>query len=152
TLHVPLTTEGPDATQGLIDARRLDQMKSGAWLINASRGRVVLDGDLIAALKSKQLGGAILDVWSGEPQVSPDLLNVTSLMTPHIAGYSAGAHRRAAQQIATELSNWVNGCEPVANEFDGPGMVQLNPRSDAARAAEGDLQTIENLVQKACNI
>ena len=151
TLHVPLTNDGPDATEGLINARRLDQMKRGAWLINAARGRVVVDRDLIAALNAKQLGGAILDVWTGEPVVSEDLLRVATLLTPHIAGYSTGAHRRAAQRIAEELSNWVHG--RVDSSRPSGSTLKMPLQGMAPQPIEEvDLRIIESLIRMVCDI
>lgn len=152
TLHVPLTQDGSDATQGLIDARRLDQMKPGAWLINAARGGVVVDADLIAAIDAKRLGGAILDVWCGEPVVSQDLLRVATLMTPHMAGYSAGAHRRAAERIAAVLSNWIGGRVVEPDEMSGSTLsashlpIGVNPLNEA------DVSVVESLVRQVCDI
>ncbi|HXX63141.1 MAG TPA: 4-phosphoerythronate dehydrogenase, partial [Bacteroidota bacterium] len=67
TLHVPLTRQGPDATDRLFDRRRIQALKRGAILINTSRGAVVESEALREALQSGHLGAAILDVWEGEP-------------------------------------------------------------------------------------
>src|ERR1700693_3438680 len=63
SIHVPLTP----ATRGLIDADKLALMKSDAVLINTSRGEIVVEAALAAALKSGKLGGAALDVFEHEP-------------------------------------------------------------------------------------
>lgn len=152
TLHVPLTKVGPDATQGMIDACRLGQMKRGAWLINAARGGVVMTEDLIAAIASMQLGGVILDVWAGEPAVSVDLLRNVTLLTPHIAGYSAGAHRRAAERIAGELSNWMAGRAGPSNDANRQGAHAGNVSPFGAIAAETDLRVIEKHVNQVCQV
>ena len=89
TLHVPLLP----ATQGLIDAGKLALMKPTAILVNGSRGGIVDEAALKAALEAGKLGGAAVDVYSTEPP-TPDnpLLNVQGegaerlLLTPHIAG------------------------------------------------------------------
>ena len=89
TLHVPLLP----ATVDLIDARRLAMMKEGAVLVQASRGSIVNEAALAAALESGQLGGAAVDVYSSEPP-APDnpLLTMSeaatqrTILTPHIAG------------------------------------------------------------------
>jgi glyoxylate/hydroxypyruvate reductase len=80
----PLTAE----THGLIDARRLALLPPGAWLINVARGALVVEADLLTALRSGRLGGAVLDVFDQEP-LPPDhpfwaLPNV--IVTPHISG------------------------------------------------------------------
>jgi glyoxylate/hydroxypyruvate reductase A len=83
-LVLPLTA----ASRGLIDARRLALLPPGAWLLNMARGPIVVEADLLAALRSGQLGGAILDVFDREP-LPPEhpfwsLDNV--VVTPHVAG------------------------------------------------------------------
>ncbi len=88
TLHVPLTKTGSDPTYHLFDATRLNKLKEGAILINTSRGAVV-DGEALKnSIERNHLGGALLDVWEGEPIIDTDLLNTVDLGTPHIAGYS----------------------------------------------------------------
>ena len=89
TLHVPLLP----ATQGLVGARELARMKTGAILIQAARGGIVDEAALAESLASGHLGGAAVDVYSTEPP-APDnpLLKMTGdgaarlLLTPHIAG------------------------------------------------------------------
>jgi phosphoglycerate dehydrogenase-like enzyme len=83
-LSAPLTPE----TRQLINADTLAMMKRGAFLINIGRGRLIDDEAVAAALRSGQLGGAALDVFTREPldPGSPfwDLPNV--IVTPHMSG------------------------------------------------------------------
>jgi erythronate-4-phosphate dehydrogenase len=88
TFHVPLTREGADRTWHMADAEFIGRMRHGSVLINSSRGAVVDGNALLAAIESRQLSTAVLDVWEGEPKVSAPLLKVVSIGTPHIAGYS----------------------------------------------------------------
>lgn len=88
TLHVPLSAEGDHPTYHLIGSDELCRMKDDAWLLNTSRGAVVDNEALKAALAEKALAAAVLDVWEGEPTPDPDLVRRTALATPHIAGYS----------------------------------------------------------------
>jgi D-3-phosphoglycerate dehydrogenase len=87
SLHCPLS----EATHHLIGAEELKLMKAGVLLVNTSRGPVVDETALIAALKSGRIGGAALDVTAEEPP-SPDnplqeMDNV--ILTPHVAAFSA---------------------------------------------------------------
>ncbi|HVY58560.1 MAG TPA: NAD(P)-dependent oxidoreductase [Xanthobacteraceae bacterium] len=89
SLHVPLLPE----TTGLIGAPQLARMKPDAILIQASRGGVVDEGALAAALRAGTLGGAAVDVYSGEPPGADNPLfgldgeaRSRILFTPHIAG------------------------------------------------------------------
>jgi erythronate-4-phosphate dehydrogenase len=88
TAHVPLTKVGPDATHHLLDAAFFERVKTGAIIINTSRGSVVDGKALRAALESGKVGASVLDVWEGEPNIDLDLLANLALGTPHIAGYS----------------------------------------------------------------
>lgn len=91
TVHCPLT---PD-TRGLLDARRLGLLPSGAILLNTSRGEVVDEAALVAALEAGHLGGAGLDVYEREPIVHPGLLSRTDVvLLPHLG--SATRETRAA--------------------------------------------------------
>ena len=94
TLHVPLA----DATRHLIDAARLARMKPGAILINTSRGGVVDEAAVAAALKANRLGGAALDVFEQEPLAagSPLAGCPNLLLTPHIAGVTAESNTRVS--------------------------------------------------------
>jgi len=88
TLHVPLTYEGVDATYHLVDEAFLKNLRPGALLVNTSRGGVVDGYALKAALNSRKIGGAVLDVWENEPNIDLELLDRVDIGTPHIAGYS----------------------------------------------------------------
>ena len=91
TLHVPLTLDGPDATFHLIGTDELARMATSSILINTARGEVVDNAALLEALTGRTIGGAVMDVWEGEPSINWDLLNHVTLGTPHVAGYSSDA-------------------------------------------------------------
>jgi erythronate-4-phosphate dehydrogenase len=97
TLHVPLTHSGPDVTYHLFDEKRIRSMKHGAILFNTSRGSVVETDALKSALLDRHLEAAILDVWEGEPTISASLLELVTLGSPHIAGYSLDGKVNALQ-------------------------------------------------------
>ncbi len=88
TMHVPLTGEGPDRTVGMADKDFFERMKSGACIINSSRGEVVNEKDLKNSLRGGEIVAAVLDVFQNEPMPDMDLLGLLTLATPHIAGYS----------------------------------------------------------------
>ncbi|MGD1018941.1 MAG: 4-phosphoerythronate dehydrogenase PdxB [Verrucomicrobiia bacterium] len=89
TLHVPLARAGADATFHLFDKDRLGAVeRRKPILINSSRGAVMDNPALLKAVDGEHLGGVVLDVWENEPNISPELLDVVDLATPHIAGYS----------------------------------------------------------------
>jgi phosphoglycerate dehydrogenase-like enzyme len=95
SLNCPLTPE----TKGMIDARALAKMKPGALLINVARGGVVVEADLVEALRSGHLRGAAVDVFDQEPP-PPDhpLLHMDNvIVTPHCASTAYENSRRSIQ-------------------------------------------------------
>ncbi len=97
SIHVPLTAE----TRHLIDARRLALMKPTAVLVNTSRGPVVDEEALGAALESGRLFAAGIDVYEQEPAVHPRLLAAPrAVLLPHI-GSASFATRLAMARLAT---------------------------------------------------
>lgn len=116
TLHCPVLP----STRDLINRETLAKMKTGAILVNASRGALVNSADLIAALRSGHLGGAALDVFAPEPMPkdSPLFTMPNVILTPHAAATSARSEQNlrnlAAQTAACalrgeKLPNVVNG-------------------------------------------
>jgi glycerate dehydrogenase len=107
SLHCPLTPE----TVGLVNHRRLGLAKPGAFLINTSRGGLVVEEDLAQALNSGQLAGAAVDVVSREP-ILPDnsLLTARScLITPHIAWATREARKRLLDATVTNVASFLAG-------------------------------------------
>lgn len=121
SVHVPLLPE----TRRLINASTLAKMKPGSYLINTSRGPVVDEAALVAALDAKQIAGAALDVFENEPKVHPALVaRKDVILTPHIASAS----------VETRTKMAVIAVENVIALFDGrrPPNV-LNPEVLAAK-------------------
>ena len=104
TCHVPLTREGADATSHFFDKDRLATLKlRKPILINTARGAIVDNKALLKAIDGEWVGGVVLDVWEGEPNISPELLDVVDLGTPHIAGYSFDGKVNGTQMIYRAL-------------------------------------------------
>jgi D-3-phosphoglycerate dehydrogenase len=110
TLHVPETPQ----TYRMIGAEQLARMKSGARLINASRGSVVDIDALVDALESKQLSGAAIDVFPSEPKsprdqfVSPLRGMDNVILTPHIGGSTEEAQQNIGTEVAEKLIKYSN--------------------------------------------
>jgi D-3-phosphoglycerate dehydrogenase len=111
SLHTPLTEE----TRGLIDAKAFDRMKPGAVLINTSRGAVVVQEALIAALRSGRLAGAGLDVQHPEPPVSDNpLLKMDNVvLTPHYASTTVEALADLALKVNRQVVQLLRGEWPT---------------------------------------
>ena len=107
SLHCPLTP----ATAGLVNAARLAQMKPGAFLINTSRGPLVAEADLAAALRAGRLAGAAVDVLSTEPPApdNPLLAAPNCIVTPHLAWATDAARRRLIGIAADNLRAFISG-------------------------------------------
>lgn len=87
SLHVPLTTDGKHPTRHLFDQRALGLLKPKTLMVNASRGGVIEGRGLLRHLQSGHIYAA-LDVWPDEPHINQHLLDLVSVATPHVAGYS----------------------------------------------------------------
>ena len=98
TTHVPLTKSGEYPTYHLINEHALSLMKSNAILINSARGPVVSETALIADIQ-KNKRQVVLDVFEHEPEISQQLLDLVTIVTPHIAGYSLEGKARGTQMI-----------------------------------------------------
>jgi len=107
SLHAPLVPE----TRGMIDARAIARMKPSAFLINTSRGPLVVDRDLADALNAGRLAGAALDVISEEPPAAdnPLLTARNCLVTPHIAWATRAARARLMEEAVRNLAAFVAG-------------------------------------------
>jgi glyoxylate reductase len=110
TLHCPLTPE----TRHLIDARRLAQMKRGALLVNTSRGAVVDETALVAALESGHLCGAALDVYENEPAVHPGLVaREDVVLLPHLGSATTATRALMATMALSDAARVLRGERPV---------------------------------------
>ncbi len=101
SLHVPLT----ETTRGMVNRDFLAKMRPGSFLINTSRGGLVVEADLRAALNSGQLAGAGLDVLNHEPPEKGNaLLGLSNVViSPHIAGTDLESMREMAEMAASTI-------------------------------------------------
>ena len=105
--HCPLTAE----TAGIVNANTISLMKPGAVIINVSRGGIVNEVDLTAALQSGKISAAAVDVVSEEPikEDNPLLSAPNICITPHIAWASIESRKRLVNIIAENLKCWLDG-------------------------------------------
>lgn len=101
SLHTPLN----DSTRNLVNKDLLDLMPSHAILVNASRGGIVNEDDLINHLKEKKIRGAAMDVFSKEPLPGDSpLRNIDNLiLTPHLGASTAEAQVRVGEMAANQV-------------------------------------------------
>ena len=106
-LLLPVT---PD-TENLLNAKRLAAMKPAAWLLNFGRGALIVDDDLIEAVRSKKIAGAVLDVFREEPLPTTHPFWTTEgiLVLPHIGGGHPGRSRAVADIFAGNARRYLAG-------------------------------------------
>ena len=110
TLHVPLTPE----TRGMFGAAQLARMKQGAVFVNTSRGEVVDEPALIAALGEGRIAGAALDVRGVEPPVRSRLNEMSNvIMLPHIGAFTHEAQARVIDAICRDVRAVLTGGEAL---------------------------------------
>ncbi|MBT8238758.1 MAG: phosphoglycerate dehydrogenase [Croceitalea sp.] len=132
TLHI----DDNKANKDFIGEREINQMRNGAMLINLSRGFVVNIDALVAALQSKKLGGAAIDVYPEEPISNGDfktslqgLDNV--ILTPHVGGSTLEAQRDIADFVPNKIMDYIN----TGNTFDAVNFpnIRLPKQNNAHR-------------------
>jgi glycerate dehydrogenase len=107
SLHCPLLPQ----TRGMINSKSLATMKPNAFLINASRGGLVIEQDLADALNHDRLAGAAVDVLSSEPPASdnPLLRAKNCIVTPHIAWATREARTRLLDTAIANVRAFLEG-------------------------------------------
>lgn len=108
TVHTPLISEGENKTLALVDKEFFALCKDGVTFINSSRGEVLVDSDLVKALKQGKVARAAIDVWNNEPSIDINLLNVVDIATPHIAGYSIQGKANGTSMIVNAIGGFFN--------------------------------------------
>jgi len=106
-LLLPATPE----TNEIIDAKRLGMMKPSAWLLNFGRGHLIKDDDLVAAVKSRKIAGAMLDVYRQEPLPADHPFWTTEgiIVLPHIGGPHPQRDKFVARLLAENLGRFLEG-------------------------------------------
>ncbi len=152
SLHVPETAQ----TKNMIGAVEIAQMKRGSYLLNASRGTVVVIEALAEALKSGHLHGAAIDVYPEEPESNVDtfrsalqgLPNV--ILTPHIGGSTSEAQAAIGREVSHALTHFLNSGAttgavnfPVVEMPKAPGSHRI---LNVHRNVPGVLRDINKIV------
>jgi D-3-phosphoglycerate dehydrogenase len=152
SLHVPETPQ----TKNMIGAAELALMKKGSYLLNASRGTVVVIEALADALKEKRLAGAAIDVYPEEPEANVDtfrsplqgLSNV--ILTPHVGGSTSEAQAAIGREVSTALSRFVsNGATTGSVNFpivEAPKIPGTHRILNVHRNVPGVLRDINRIV------
>lgn len=116
TIHTPLNDDSRD----LIDARRIALLGPQVYLINASRGGIVDEDAMVAALEGGRLAGAGLDVWRFEPEIDPRLLALPNVvMTPHMGSATLEGRIATGEKVITNIRFWADGHRPPDQVLEG---------------------------------
>jgi glyoxylate reductase len=110
SIHVPLTGE----TRGRFGEKEFLRMKKGAILVNTARGPIVDEAALAAALSSRHLFGAGLDVFEKEPAVQPGLLLLPNVvLLPHLGSATTETRLAMARLACEEIARFARGEPPL---------------------------------------
>ena len=140
--HTPLTTINPFPTRHLLGARELSQLRSGALLINTSRGEVIDGNALLGLLLQRHKPFKVaLDVWEGEPDIDLELLACVDIGTPHIAGHSLEGKRQGSVHVYRALCRYL-GVRHAANR--GIAMLMNSPKTVLQPDKKDDTQAQRN--------
>lgn len=107
SIHLPLTPE----TRGMLNGEAFQKMKPTVFLINTSRGEVLVEADLVQALQKGQIGGVALDVREKEPPPADSLLHGLDgvILTPHTAGLTHEAQEKVVEAVAEDVDRVLSG-------------------------------------------
>ncbi len=103
TFHTPLTQQGKYPTYHLWNGKLFDNMKADAIIINAARGGIIHEADLLHYLDTHPAAQAVIDCWEGEPQLNLQLLQRATIGTYHIAGYTLEGKYNASEMCLQGL-------------------------------------------------
>ncbi|HEX7858394.1 MAG TPA: D-glycerate dehydrogenase [Sphingobium sp.] len=116
SIHCPHT----EHTDGMIDARRIALMKTSAYLINTSRGEIIVENALVGALEQGRIAGAGLDVYSHEPAVDHGLLALANVvLLPHMGSATFEGRDDTGARVITNIRLWVGGDRPPDQVLEG---------------------------------
>ena len=121
SLHVPLTTTGEFPTAKMVGRDFLGRLKRDVIFINTARGGVVDEQALIDFARENRASRLVLDVWDNEPDINIELLNMSALATPHVAGYSARGKLNATRMVYEQVCAWAGVPAAAAEDIVFPG-------------------------------
>lgn len=122
TVHTPLTKTGDHPTFHLIDSAFVAKCRRRPMILNTARGPVTETGALIAGLRDGILSATGIDCWENEPDISRELLGMSVIATPHIAGYSKEGKIRATQMALDAFCSFY-GLAPLRADAPAPAPV-----------------------------
>lgn len=158
TFHPTLTRDGEFPSYHLAGKNFFDSLQRMPLFINASRGPVADNEALLSAYKNGKIADIVIDVWEGEPDINRELLDVSFIATPHIAGYSAEGKLNATNIVLKKFADYTEykGKLPLATlpapsqptikaPTEGEALIEIyNPMHDT-EPLKNNPQTFEAL-------
>lgn len=130
TLHVPLNMKGEDVTFHLADRKFFDNLVKYPVLINSCRGEVVDSLAVKYAIQQGKINSFVCDCWEHEPDIDLELLQLTEIATPHIAGYSKDGKANGTQMSVKALNEFfhlgLDNWEPQGVERPDNSLIELD--------------------------
>ena len=118
TVHVPVT----DQTRGMINKTTIAKMKKGVRLINCARGGIIVEADVLEAIKAGQVAGVAIDVYDPEPPKDLPLRDVDqAVLTPHLGASTHEAQESCGIEIAEQIAEVLSG-GTVRNAVNMPSI------------------------------
>ncbi len=152
TFHTPLIRDGEDMTLHMASHEFFRSLSRKPIIINAARGAVADNTALVEALKEGAVSAAVMDCWEGEPSISPELLELAAVATPHIAGYSIEGKQRASAACVAALRRFA-GQEAMAGTIGEIPAVSVYTESghmDPVLFAQRITESYDPFVDTAC--
>jgi len=143
SFHVPLVKTGPDATVDLLNSQTLKLLKADCAVINACRGEVTNNDDLLIEAQSGRKRPLVLDVWANEPEPDLRLIPFTDIASAHIAGHSIEGKARGTEMLYQALCQQL-GLTPqktLAQVLPAPQVSEVKINSDFG------LLDVQNLIR-----
>ena len=127
TFHVPLVKKGPHKTLHMMDKVRLNALKPGTTIINASRGDVIDNSALLDLMEAGADLDLVLDVWENEPNILTDLLAHVRYASVHIAGHTLEGKARGTQMLYQKLCELkgVEASKSLTDFLPVPAITQV---------------------------
>lgn len=130
SLHVPLNMKGEDATYHLADDSFFQSLSKKPVIINSCRGEVVQTEAVKNAIRNDDIDSFVCDCWENEPDIDLELLEMTTLATPHIAGYSKDGKATGTLMSVKAVSKYFNlgldNWHPVGVEMPDKPLIQID--------------------------
>jgi erythronate-4-phosphate dehydrogenase len=140
SLHTPLN----ESTKCMASSDFFRKIKKDAIFINSSRGEVCDEPELVKS--GKRLAAIITDVWSNEPEINRDLLNISTIATPHIAGYSLEGKINATRMVVNQLGAFFEIDDLAKFEIEIPLVPSYNFMPDENLSEYENICSLLNII------